>query len=252
MRRGNLLALGIAAALAVSACGGGDDSGNGGSARPSDDGDAGVEGLATIHTVAELEPMVQGLVDAYNETSDAPVEVAVEDPAQAIEAVRQGSPGILPAPFLGDVDVESTAIGRTLAIIAVPAGNPSEVSGLDAFAEDSGLDTAVCGPESPYGNLAAALLSRADVELAPGQVGSGCEADAVARVERSELAAALVFRHLVQLPPDVEVVDIPEDQNIVLDVQYLPVSAAPSSGSFEEFLASDTAAQVLSGFGFLP
>jgi Bacterial extracellular solute-binding protein len=251
MRRGNLLALGIAAALAVSACGG-DDSGSGGSARPSDDGDTAVEGLATIHTVSDLEPLAQGLVDAYNETSDAPVEVAVEDPQQAVEAVRQGSPGILPGTLLAGVDIESTAIGRTLAIIAVPAGNPSQVSGLDAFAEDSGLETAVCGPDSSYGNLAAALLSRANVEPDPAQVESGCEADAVARVERRELAAALVFRNFVQIPPDVEVVDIPEDQNLVLDVQYLPASAAPSSGSFEAFLASDSAAQVLSGLGFLP
>jgi hypothetical protein len=251
MRRGSLLALGIAAALAVSACGG-DDGDTGGSARPGDDGGTGVEGLATIHTVTELEPMAQGLVDAYNETSDAPVEVAVEAPDQAIEAVRQGSPGILPADWLTGVDVESTAIGRNLAIITVPAGNPSEVSGLDAFAEDSGLETAVCGPDSPYGNLAAALLSRANVELDPAQVGSGCEADAVARVARRELAAALVFRNFVQIPADVEVVDIPEDQNIVLDVRYLPASAAPSSGSFEAFLASDSAAQILSGFGFLP
>jgi hypothetical protein len=251
MRRGNLLALGIAAALAVSACGG-DDGDTGGSARPSDDGGTGVEGLATIHTVADLEPMARGLVDAYNETSDAPVEVAVEAPDQAIEAVRQGSAGILPAAWLEDVDVESTAIGRNLAIIAVPAGNPSQVSDLDAFAEDSGLETAVCGPDSPAGNLAAALLSGADVEFDPAQVESGCETDAVARVARGELDAALVFRTSVQIPPDVEVVDIPEDQNLVLDINYLPATADPSSSSFEAFLASDSAAQVLSGFGFLP
>src|SRR5262245_27943533 len=251
MRRGNLLALGIAAVLAVSACGGGDDSG-GDSARPSDDGGTGVQGLATIHTVAELEPLAQGLVDAYNETSDAPVEVAVEAQEQAIEAASQGSPGILPAAWLEDVDVDSTAIGRNLAVIAVPAGNPSQVSGLDAFAEDSDVETAICGPDSPYGNLAAVLLSRADVAPDPAQVQAGCEADAVARVQRGELAAALVFRTAVPIPPDVEVVDIPEDQNLVLDVNYLPASPAPSRGSFEAFLASDSAAQVLSGLGYLP
>jgi ABC-type molybdate transport system substrate-binding protein len=61
-----------------------------------------------------------------------------------------------------------------------------------------------------------------------------------------------MFRIYVAIPPDVELVDVPEDQNIVLDVRYLPTSGTPSSGSFEEFLASEAAAQVLSELGFLP
>jgi hypothetical protein len=246
MRRGSLLALCVAAALAVSACGG-DGGGSAGSAD-----DAAGEGLATIHTVAALEPLAQGLVDAYNATSEAPVSVKVQAPEQAIQAVSTGSAGILPGAWLGAVDAGNKAIGRNLAIIAVPTGNPSRVSGLDAFADDSGLDTAVCGPDSPYGNLAAAIVMRAGVELDPAQVGTDCEADAVARVAGGELDAALMFRIYVAIPPDVELVDVPEDQNIVLDVRYLPTSGTPSSGSFEEFLASEAAAQVLSELGFLP
>ncbi len=39
---------------------------------------------------------------------------------------------------------------------------------------------------------------------------------------------------------------------MVLDINYLPASPTPTSGSFEAFLASDSAAEVLSGRGFLP
>jgi len=245
MRRGCLLALCVAAAL-VSACGG-DDGGTAGSAD-----DAAGEGLATIHTVAELEPLAQRLVDAYNATSDAPVGVKVQAQEEAIEAVSTGSAGILPGAWLGTVDAGTTAIGRNLAIIAVPTGNPSQVSGLDAFADDSGLDTAVCGPDSPYGNLAAVILMRAAVQLDRAQVGTDCGADAVARVAGGELDAALTFRAFLPIPPEVELVDVPEAQNIVVDIGYSPASGTPTSGSFEEFLTSDAAAQVLSESGFLP
>jgi len=251
MRRMRLLALGVAAALAVSACGGDDsDDGGGGSAGSVDD-TAG-QGLATINTVAELEPLAQGLVDAYNATSSAPVSVKVQAEEQAIEAVATGNPGILPAAWLQGVTAESTDIGRNLAVIAVPTGNPSEVSGLDAFTNDSDLDTAVCGPDSPFGNLAADIVMRAGLELDPDKVGTDCEADAVARVAGGELDAALIYRAYVAIPPEVELVDVPADQNIVLDVRYLPTSDVPNSGSFEEFLASDAAAQVLTEQGFLP
>jgi len=249
MRRRSLLALCVAAALAASACGGG-GGGSGGSAGSADDATG--EGLATIHTVAALEPLARGLADAYNATSDAPVSVKVEAQEQAIQAVSTGNAGILPGAWLGDVDAGNTAIGRNLAIIAVPTGNPSHVSGLDAFADDSGLDTAVCGPDSPYGNLAAAIVTRAGVDLDPAQVGTDCDADAVTRVAGGELDAALVFRAFVAVPPDVELVDLPEDQNLMLDVRYVPTSGTPSSGSFEAFLASDAAAQVLTELGFLP
>src|SRR4029453_6856045 len=70
MRRVSLLALCVAAALAASACGG-DDGGSGGSAGSADD--TAPRGLAAIHTVDALEPLVQGLADAYNANSDAPV-----------------------------------------------------------------------------------------------------------------------------------------------------------------------------------
>jgi molybdate transport system substrate-binding protein len=249
MRRVSLLALCVAAALAASACGG-DDGGSGGSAGSADD--TAPRGLAAIHTVDALEPLVQGLADAYNANSDAPVSVKVVAPEQAIQAVTTGNAGILPAAWMTTLDAESTAIGRNLAVIAVPTGNPSQVSGLDAFADDSGLDTAVCGPDSPYGNLAADILMRAAVQLDPAQVGTDCGADAVARVAGGELDAALTFRAFVPIPPEVELVDVPEAQNIVLDIRYSPASGTPTSGSFEEFLTSDAAAQVLSESGFLP
>jgi molybdate transport system substrate-binding protein len=218
--------------------------------------DAGADGAqgdgsqAMITTVAGLEPAVRGLVEAYDEASDADLEVAVSSPDQVVQAAAEGRPAIVPGAGLGAT--QSVAIGRSLAIIAVPAGNPAQVTGVDAFASNSGLDTQICGEDTPFGNLGAMVMRRAGVEPDGSRVAAGCEADALARVARGELDATLVFRGSVAIPTGVEVVAIPGDQNIVIDIRYGPVVDAAGDGSFQSFLASDAAKQVLSRQGLLP
>jgi hypothetical protein len=244
MARRHLLTLIVVASVVLVACGG-DDGDGGENAAP---GGA----VATITTTPALEPVVRGLVDAYDESSGAGVDVALVDPNALAQAVSEGSPVIAPGPWLGGVDADSLVIGRTLAMIAVPAGNPAQVADVRAFAPDSGLDTAVCGPDSEYGNFGALVLRRAGVEPDPTSVAEGCEADAVAGVASGGLDAALLFRNSVVIPDGVEVVNIPDDQNIVIDMRYTPTVDDPSSDSFQSFLASDAARQILSEQGLLP
>jgi molybdate transport system substrate-binding protein len=242
--RRDLLALAGVAVLALVACG--DDDTGGGSGAES--GDA----IAAVHTVAPLEPVVGELVTTYNDTSDGGIELAVEAPEVAVQAVSQGTPAILPRLWLEGADAEGVVIGRNLAIIAVPAGNPAQVTGVDAFAPDSGLETMICGANTPAGNLAAQVLSLGGVQADPGGIVEGCDADAVARVASGKLDAALVFRGDVEIPEGVELVNIPEDQNVVIDVEYAPAVSDASADSFQGFLETDAATQILSQHGFLP
>jgi molybdate transport system substrate-binding protein len=205
---------------------------------------------ATIMTVPELEPAVRGLVEAYVEASDSDLEVAVGTQDQVVQAVAEGRPAIAPGAWLRDAD--SVAIGRYLPVIAVPAGNPARVTGVDAFASSSRLDTQICGADTAYGNLGELVVGRGGVQPDASRVAAGCEADALARVARGELDATLVFRGSVPIPKGVEVVTIPDDQNIVIDVRYGPTTDEAGDGSFQSFLASDAATQVLSRQGLLP
>jgi molybdate transport system substrate-binding protein len=241
MGRMKLLVLAAVAAVAMAACG-------------DDDGDsAGSSGeIDAISTATPLEPVVTELVDVYNETSDARIELALAAPAEAVEAASQGTPAILPSIWLEQADTDRVIIGRTLAIIAVPAGNPAHVNGVDAFAPDSGRDTMICGANTPAGNIAAQVLSLGGVPTDPARVDEGCDADAVARVARGELDAALVFRGNVPIPEGVEVITIPDDQNVVIDVAYAPAADDASRESFQGFVESDTATQILSRHGLLP
>jgi hypothetical protein len=241
MGRMKLLALAAVAAVAMAAC-------------SDDDGDsAGSSGeIDAISTATPLEPVVTELVDAYNETSDVGIELAVTPQNEAVDGVSEGTPAILPTPWLSGTDADSVVIGRTLAIIAVPAGNPAQVNGVDAFAPDSGLDTMICGANTPAGNIAAQVLSLGGVQTDPARIDEGCDADAVARVARGELDAALVFRGNVPIPEGVEFITIPDDQNVVIDFAYAPAADDASRESFQGFLESDTATQILSRHGLLP
>jgi hypothetical protein len=244
--RRNLLVLAAVAAASVVACGGDD-----GDTTCGTGGESG-GGVATVHTAPPLEPVVSELVDAYNETSDADIELAVAPQDEVVHAVSGCEPAVVPAAWLGGVDTESVVIGRNLAIIAVPAGNPSQVTGVDAFARDSVLETAICGAESPVGNFATLVLGRGGVRPDPARVGEGCDADVVARVASGQLDAALLFRGNVPIPEGVEVVNLPDDQNLVIDIRYAPAADDASTDSFQGFLASDAAQQLLTQQGYLP
>jgi Bacterial extracellular solute-binding protein len=243
--RRDLLALVAVAVLALVACGDDDDTGGGSEAQS---GDA----IAAVHTVAPLEPVVSELVTTYNETSDGGIELAVEAPDVAVQAVSQGMPAILPGLWLDGVGAEGVVIGRNLAIITVPAGNPAQVTDVDAFAPDSGLDTQICGANTSAGNVATRVLLLGGVAPDPRRIVEGCDADAVARVASGELDAALVFRGNVEIHEGVELVNIPEDRNVVIDVEYAPAVSNASTDSFQSFLESDAATQILSQHGLLP
>jgi molybdate transport system substrate-binding protein len=243
--RKDLLALAGVAVLALVACGDDDDTGGGSEAES---GGA----IAAVHTVAPLQPVVSELVTTYNDTSDGGIELAVEAPDVAVQAVSQGTPAILPGLWLEGVDADGVVIGRNLAIIVVPADNPAQVTGVDAFVPGSGLDTQICGANTSAGNVATQVLLLGGVAPDPSRIDEGCDADAVARVASGELDAALVFRGNVEIPEGVELVNLSEDRNVVIDVGYAPAASDPGADSFQVFLESDAATQILSQHGFLP
>jgi hypothetical protein len=236
----------VAAGLVLVSCGGDDD---GGSSAGGGDGGAGDD--PTMHTPAALRPIVEELVTAYDESSGDTLRVTEGTDAEVTQAAEDGQPAVLPGPWLGGVGGESVAMGRTLAVIAVPQGNPGQVTGVGAFGPDAGLSTAACGPDSPLGNLTAVIIRRGGVQAPVVDTSEQCPADAVADVASGELAAAIFFRHEVELPEGVEVVPIPDDQNLVIDVHYVPGDDARGN-TFGAFLGSEPAEEILTAHGFLP
>jgi hypothetical protein len=232
----------LAAAVGLSTCS--DDD----SPAESDDGSPAGH---TILTVAELQPLAERLADGYNdENPDGEVGVRVGSRRDVVRAAGAGG-AIVPAIWLGADGPPVTPVGRTLAVIVVPAGNPAQVGGIDAFAAGATGNTQACGADSPFGNFATLVIRLGGREPDPGRVGTDCAPDAVSRVAEGQLDAALVFRDdAAPLPPGVETVAVPEDQNLIIDVAYAPAGGRRTA--FAEWLGSDAARQILTEVGYLP
>lgn len=247
MRRSWFLGVLLVGVITLAACG---DDGDETSLPSPAPGSAGV-----IQTVAPLEPMANGLVDAYEEENPgAGLSVTTVPPQQAQQAVTDGagSLAILPTTMLGDADVDSTVVGRTLMVIAVPQGNPLQVTELDAFAAGSGLRARACAPATQSGNFAAVVLTQAGVVPEDDTVGSGCAAEAVGQVATGELDAALVFRSAVDAPSGIEMVAVPDEQNLIIEIAYAQLADDERTRAFVEFLGTDRAKEVLTAAGYLP
>jgi molybdate transport system substrate-binding protein len=247
LRRIRLFVTILIAGVAVAACADDDE------AAPASDPEVGSG--ASVHTVPQLEDIVTRLRDAFgDDNQDTELSVTVGPQNQVTEAMSEDSASmaVLPGPALDDPDADAAVLGRNLAIITVPEGNPAGVTGVDAFAAGAGAQTAICGADSMFGNFAAIVVRLGGVEPDRDRVSAGCEGEAVGRVASGELDAALVFRNGVEIPEGVEVIDIPEEQNLVIDIHYVKPDGDEVIRDFAAFLESDRAVMILTQQGYLP
>ncbi len=245
---------GVVAVVVLGACGGANKSASSGTATTTSGTTSGTG--TEVVTVQPLQEIVTKVVDAY-EAGHSGVKVAVKVVTDAELTKSASGRGPL-------VVVSSTAaleavkglhpgsLGRDLAVIAVPAANPKHITTAQAFASKSGLRTEVCGATTSIGNFSLLVLAKAGVTPAPATVHAGCEQDALQKVAKGSLDAALMFRGGLTVPTGVKLVAIAAPQNIVVPVSYATVGTSAGTDAFAAFLASGTAQNVLTENGYLP
>lgn len=137
--------------------------------------------------------------------------------------------------------------------IAVPAGNPGEVEGIEDFADDS-LDIALCASTAPCGAAADKLFTAADVTPKPDTREADVKA-VLTKVEAGEVDAALVYHTDVLSAADGKVEGIEFEEADLAINDYL-ISALKDAKNPElaadwvEFIQSDEAQDVLEDAGF--
>ncbi len=136
--------------------------------------------------------------------------------------------------------------------IAVPRGNPGAVTGLDDLA-DPAVKVALCQPEVPCGTAAAAVLTRAGLEVTPVTLEPDVKA-VLAKVRLGEVDAGLVYvTDVVAAGDDVEGVDLPPGSDVTTDYPVATLTAAPhpdAAAAFVDLVLSPTGTEVLSAAGF--
>ena len=136
--------------------------------------------------------------------------------------------------------------------IAVPKGNPGNVTGLADFAKPE-LTLAVCAPDVPCGAAAQKVFQAAGITAVPDTEEEDVKA-ALTKVQLGEVDAALVYATDVQAAgSDVEGIPFPEAEQAINEYPICTLKAAPNPDAAQAFVAlvqSDEGQKALEAAGF--
>lgn len=223
-------------------------------------------GSATVRVFAAAS-----LTDAFDEIaesfeSDNPgttVELNLAGSATLREQILAGAPADVFAPadtaHMDTVVAEGLAdapeIFATNALeIAVPAGNPGGVHGLDDFARGE-LLVGLCAAQVPCGALGREVLDNAGVAAAPDTDEPDVRA-LLTKIAAGELDAGIVYRTDIRAAADdIDGIEITDEVNVVAEY---PIAALLDAGdpdaaaAFVDFVLSSDGRDILDSYGFGP
>ncbi len=158
--------------------------------------------------------------------SGAEADVLATADAQTMQAAEDA--GVLAS--------EPRVFARNRLTIAVPEGNPGDVTGLADLSRPD-LQVALCEPQVPCGAASQRLLEIAGVEARPDTLESDVKA-AAGKVELGEVDAALVYR--TDVTDRMEQIDVPEADQVVNEYLIAVLAAAPDPSGAESFIDAVT------------
>ncbi|MDQ1651172.1 MAG: molybdate transport system substrate-binding protein [Cryptosporangiaceae bacterium] len=151
-----------------------------------------------------------------------------------------------------DIEGTATTFAKNTLQIAVPAGNPGNVTGLADFAKDP-LKIAVCAKQVPCGSAAVKVFASAGITPKPDTYEQDVKA-ALSKVELGEVDAALVYRtDVIAAGPKVKGIDFPESLKAVNDYPIGVLTKAPNhdaGAAFEQLVLSKQGQDALTRAGF--
>ena len=240
--------LGAALALALSACGG-----------PSTE-----SGLGTVNVfaaaslsdafgriAADVEQAHPGLRVTLNVGASSALAQQIVSGAPA-DVFAAASPATMSIVTDAGEATATQVFARNRLEIAVPAGNPGEVTGLSDFA-DPDRTLALCAPEVPCGAAAAAVFASAGIRASPDTLEQDVRA-ALSKVVLGEVDAALVYRTDVLAAGDkVRGIGFPEAGRAPSDYLLATLTSAPNAPAaraFAAYILSSEGRQILAKAGF--
>ncbi len=245
----------------LAACGTSDAGGDGApSAAPGELG-----GTLTVFAAASLTDVFTELGDRLEEENPAlEVRFSFAGSSALARQIVQGAPADLFASanpeqmaVVTDAGLAATdpeVFTENVLEIAVPAGNPGGVTGIQDFA-DPDLVLAVCAPTVPCGAAATEVFAAAGVTAVPDTEEEDVRA-ALTKVQLGEVDAALVYASDVRSAgSDVEGIPFPEAEEAVNEYPLCVLEDAPNPAAaraFADLVLSDRGRQALADAGFRP
>lgn len=244
---------GLAAGLlALTACGGSPGADPGDVTLPG--GGRQLSGTVTVFAAASLTESFTQIGEQF-EAANPGVTVVFNFGGSSTLAtqIREGAPADVfasadPANMqvvidAGDASGTATVFARNQLVIAVPEGNPLDVTGLADLANPE-LKVALCAEQVPCGAASLTALDAADVDLTPVTLERDVKA-ALSKVTLGEVDAALVYHtDTVAADSDVDGIAFPESDLAINDYPIVALSGAPNLVAAQAFVA-----YILSGPG---
>ncbi|WP_035796178.1 molybdate ABC transporter substrate-binding protein [Kitasatospora mediocidica] len=151
-----------------------------------------------------------------------------------------------------DTATDPKVFVRNTLEIAVPKGNPKNLTSLQALAAPS-VKVALCATQVPCGSAAQTALTAAGVKLTPVTLEQDVKS-ALTKVELGEVDASVVYQTDVQAAGGkVDGVNFPEAAKAINDYPIAEVAKAPNAAgaaAFIAFVESTEGMQVLTAAGF--
>ncbi len=136
--------------------------------------------------------------------------------------------------------------------IAVPAGNPHQITGLADFADEK-RRIAICAPEVPCGAAAVKVFAAAQISPKPDTLEQDVKAT-LQKVSSDEVDAALVYKtDVITSPNEVEGITFPESTQAANEypIATLKESKDPDTAqAFVDYVLSPEGQAVLTEIGF--
>jgi len=252
--RSRLTAVLAVAALALAACGGGDDDSGCSSGAQS-------PGEIKVFAAASLTAAFNELGPKYTAAEGTKVTFNFAGSQALATQIQQAAPAdVFASADTANMDKVKDLVNTpqnfasNLLAIVVEKGNPKDVKGLEDLANPD-LKVVLAAEEVPAGKYAKQVLDQAGVSVTPVSQEDNVKA-VVTKVSLGEADAGIVYVTDVTSGGDrVEGVDIPEDQNVVATYPIATVKASKAQDkaqAFMDLVLSAEGQQVLKEYGFLP
>ncbi|RBY79938.1 molybdate ABC transporter substrate-binding protein [Blastococcus sp. TF02A-26] len=253
----------LAAALAVALLAGCGSDGDGGGAAEGTDGGDGLTGTLTVFAAASLTDVFTELGEQLEaDNPDLDVQFNFAGSSALATQITQGAPADVFASanpgqmtVVTDADLadgEPEVFTSNVLEIAVPEGNPADVTGLADFAREE-LTLAVCAPEVPCGAATEDVFAAAGVTAVPDTLEEDVRA-ALTKVELGEVDAALVYAtDVAAAGGSVEGIAFPEAEDAVNEYPVCVLAEAPNpdaAHAFVELVSSPEGQAALADAGF--
>ena len=232
----------LVASLLAAACGGGSDR------------------SVLVFAAASLTDAFSDLEAAYeSEHPGIDVQLNLAGSSTLREQILEGAPADVFAS--ADEEIMDQVVGAGMATspgqvfatnqlqVAVPAGNPADVTGLSDLA-DPALLVGVCASAVPCGRFATEVFERAGVAPAPDTTEPDVRA-LLTKIAEGELDVGIVYvTDVVAAEGDVEGIEIPPDVNVQATYPIAVLDESEDGAEFVAFVLSDEGQAILARAGF--